>query len=166
MGGEQFTAGGQVMSMTLAQALAPYDPQKLWNSYNPGVTVSVSKRLARSVSAQVSYNLEREGGGYGAPFAGSPMAVAPETAVTKTTEISLRGCFARVGRYDPAAAGPWPSQGRLIAATARPLRTGRAPARHRDGPHESSISLCSIRRLSHVGGDSLGSSMNPARSWP
>ena len=76
-GGEQFTAGGQVMSMTLAQALAPYDPQKLWDSYNPGVTVSVSKRLARSVSAQASYNLEREGGAYGAPFAGSPMAVAP-----------------------------------------------------------------------------------------
>ena len=90
--GEQFAAGGIVMPATLAQGLAPYNPAHPWNSCNPGLTLSVSKRLTKNVNAMVTYSYESAGGGgYAVPFAG--LVSSQTNAVTKTTELSLRGRF-------------------------------------------------------------------------
>jgi hypothetical protein len=104
--GEQFEAGGMVMPATLAQALAPFDPSRPWNSYNPGLTLTVSKKLTKDVSVAVTYGLDHQGGsGYsvGMPnvpiyqgSSGTPIVLpSPGTpsATIKTEEISLRGRF-------------------------------------------------------------------------
>ena len=104
--GEQFEAGGMVMPATLAQALAPYNPAHPWNSYNPGLTLSVSKRLTKNVSVAIAYGLDHQGGsGYSAGMpniplyqgsSGTPIILpSPGTpsATIKTEEISLRGRF-------------------------------------------------------------------------
>ncbi len=104
--GEQFDAGGIVMPATLAQTLAPFNPSRPWNSYNPGITLSVSKRLTKDVSVSVMYSLDHQGGsGYSANMpsfplsqgGSSPVAILPSsgapTATTKTEEISVRGRF-------------------------------------------------------------------------
>lgn len=84
--GEQFE-GAQ--GMTLAQVLAPYNPQRPWNSYNPGLTISVSKKLARDVSVAATYGVEQSGGGSGPGH----LIVTGGSSSIKTTEISLRGTF-------------------------------------------------------------------------
>jgi hypothetical protein len=104
--GEQFEAGGQVMPATLAQALAPFDPSRPWNSYNPGLTLSVSKRLTKNVSVAVTYGLDHQGGsGYSAGMpsfpiyqgsSGTPIVLpnpGAATATIKTEELSIRGRF-------------------------------------------------------------------------
>ena len=105
VGGEQFQAGGMTTPATLAQALAPYNPSHPWDSYNPGITVSLKKRLARGLWVEATYGLDHQsGGGYnrGAPniplYSGSPNPIilpspGAATAVTKTEELSLRGRF-------------------------------------------------------------------------
>ncbi len=80
VGGEQFMAGGQVMPGTLAQALAPYNPSRPWNSYNPGTTISLTKRLAKGLDAVVTYSLDHQSGSY-------------SSVTTKTTELSIHGRF-------------------------------------------------------------------------
>lgn len=90
--GEKLYQGGSVLPMTLAQALAPYNPQRPWDSYNPGLTVTLKKRLARGLWAEAAYSYESEGGtGYSYPGAG--LYTTNTTAVTKTEEVSLRGRF-------------------------------------------------------------------------
>ncbi|MDA8119590.1 MAG: hypothetical protein M0Z85_05955 [Gammaproteobacteria bacterium] len=85
VGGEKFESFGAVLPGTLMQALAPYNPARPWNSYNPGLTISLEKRLTPGLWAQASYNYESEtGGGY---------MFSMETAVTKSAELSLRGRF-------------------------------------------------------------------------
>ena len=85
VGGEKFESFGAVMPGTLMQALAPYNPARPWNSYNPGLTISLTKRLTPELWAQASYNYQSEtGGGY---------MFSMETAVTKSAELSLRGRF-------------------------------------------------------------------------
>ena len=103
--GEQFEAGGSVMPATLMQTLAPFNPSRPWNSYNPGLTLSVSKRLTKNVRVSVMYGLDHQGGsGYSAnqpsfPLSeGGPSVVilpssGASTATTKTEEISVRGRF-------------------------------------------------------------------------
>lgn len=88
--GEKFSAGGQTMPATLAQALAPYNPAHPWNSYNPGLTVSIGKRIGCGLWATAAYSYESEGGGY-TPAPG--LISSSTTAVIKTTELSLHGRF-------------------------------------------------------------------------
>jgi hypothetical protein len=103
--GEKFQAGGQTMPITLAQAVAPFNPEHPWNSYNPGITVSLKKRLARGLWVAATYGLDHQGGtGYNSvpniPLyqgAGGAPIILPSpgaaTAVTKTEELSIRGRF-------------------------------------------------------------------------
>ena len=105
VGGEQFQADGMTMPATLAQALAPYDPARPWNSYNPGITLTIRKRLARGLWLSASYGLDNQSGaGYAAQvpniplYTGNPSPIVlptpgAATAVTKTEELSLRGRF-------------------------------------------------------------------------
>ena len=101
VGGEQFESGGSVMPATLAQALAPFNPSHPWNSYNPGITISLKKRVARGLWVDVVYGIDHQSGaGYEGPntiSAGTGTLTLPSpqgaTAVTKTEEISLRGRF-------------------------------------------------------------------------
>jgi hypothetical protein len=105
VGGEQFQADGMTMPATLAQSLAPFNPAHPWNSYNPGITVNLTKRLTRGLWVEASYGLDHQGGtGYnaGAPnvplYVGGPNPIilpspGAVTAVTKTEELSLRGRF-------------------------------------------------------------------------
>jgi hypothetical protein len=103
VGGEQFESGGSVMPATLAQALAPFNPSHPWNSYNPGITISLKKRLAAGVWVDVAYGIDHQSGaGYEGPnnipiSAGTGTVTLPSpqgaTAVTKTEEISLKGRF-------------------------------------------------------------------------
>ena len=93
------------MPGTLMQALAPYNPSRPWNSYNPGLTISLTKRLTHGLWVEATYGLDHQsGGGYdaGMPviplYTGSLTPVALPTAgaastVTKTEELSLRGRF-------------------------------------------------------------------------
>lgn len=90
--GEKFVRGGATVPATLAQAMAPYDPSRPWNSYNPGVTVTLTKNLTRNVQASVSYSYEGESGmGYSAMTSG--LDTVQSSAVIKTTEISLKSRF-------------------------------------------------------------------------
>ena len=105
VGGEQFQAGGMTMPATLAQALAPYNPSHPWDSYNPGITVSLKKRLARGLWVAATYGLDHQSGsGYSSQVPNIPLyeggpnpIILPSpgavTAVTKTEELSLRGRF-------------------------------------------------------------------------
>ena len=104
VGGEQFQAGGMTTPATLAQALAPYNPLHPWDSYNPGITLSLKKRLARGLWVAVMYGLDHQSGaGYNSSpniplYAGAPNPIilpspGAATAVTKTEEISLHGRF-------------------------------------------------------------------------
>lgn len=105
VGGEQFQAGGMTTPATLAQALAPYNPSHPWDSYNPGITVSLKKRLARGLWVAVTYGLDHQSGAgynFSAPniplYSGGPNPIilpspGAATAVTKTEEISLHGRF-------------------------------------------------------------------------
>lgn len=89
--GEQFTAGGVVMPALLMQSLAPFNPAHPWNSYNPGLTISLEKRLARGLYVAAAYNYQSE---TGASAGGTPGLISGQTtAVTKTTELSIRGRF-------------------------------------------------------------------------
>ena len=102
VGGELFEEGGVVMPATLAQALAPFNPSHPWNSYNPGITISLKKRVVRGLWVDVAYGIDHQSGaGYEGPnipiSAGTGTVTLPSpqgaTAVTKTEEISLRGRF-------------------------------------------------------------------------
>ncbi len=105
VGGEQFQADGMTMPGTLMQALAPYNPSRPWNSYNPGLTISLTKRLMRGLWIEATYGLDHQsGGGYGAGLPTIPLytgsltpAVLPSpgqaSIVTKMEELSLRGRF-------------------------------------------------------------------------
>ena len=102
VGGEQFESGGVVMPATLAQALAPFNPSHPWNSYNPGITLSLKKRITHGLWVDVMYGIDHQSGaGYEGPnipiSAGTGTVTLPSpqgaTAVTKTEEISLRGRF-------------------------------------------------------------------------
>jgi hypothetical protein len=90
--GERFTQDGETVPATLAQIMAPYDPSRPWNSYNPGVTVTVTKNLTRNMQASLTYGIENESGmGYSAQTNG--LDAVQTSAVIKTEEISLRGRF-------------------------------------------------------------------------
>ncbi len=90
--GEKFTQGGETVPATLAQVMAPFNPSRPWNSYNPGLTVTLTKNLTKNVQASVSYALERESGmGYSGMTNG--LDSVQTSAVIKTTEISLKGRF-------------------------------------------------------------------------
>ena len=102
VGGELFESNGSVMPATLAQALAPFNPARPWNSYNPGITISLKKRVAHGLWVAVDYGIHHQSGaGYEGPnipiSAGTGTVALPPpqgaTAVTKTEEISLRGRF-------------------------------------------------------------------------
>ena len=102
VGGELFEEGGVVMPATLAQALAPFNPSHPWNSYNPGITISLKKRIVHGLWVDVMYGIDHQSGsGYSGPdiplSAGTGTVTLPSpqgaTAVTKTEEISLRGRF-------------------------------------------------------------------------
>jgi hypothetical protein len=90
--GEKFTQGGVTTPATLAQIMAPFNPEKPWNSYNPGTTITLTKNLTKDVQASVSYSYEGESGmGYSAMTSG--LDTVQSSAVIKTTEISLKGRF-------------------------------------------------------------------------
>ena len=103
--GEQFEAGGMTMPATLAQALAPYNPQRPWDSYNPGITLTLKKRLARGLWVEAMYGIDHQSGtGYSSQVPNIPLyeggaspvvlpTTGPASATTKTEEISLRGRF-------------------------------------------------------------------------
>ena len=105
VGGEQFQADGMTMPGTLMQALAPYNPNRPWNSYNPGLTISLTKRLARGLWVEATYGLDHQSGaGYGANIPVIPLYTGsstptvlptpgPATTVTKTEELSIHGRF-------------------------------------------------------------------------
>ena len=90
--GERFTSGGATVPATLAQVMAPFNPSRPWNSYNPGTTVSVSKRLTHDVRAVVSYGLESESG-MGISAQTNGLGTVQTSSTIKTEEISLRGRF-------------------------------------------------------------------------
>ena len=90
--GEKFVQAGATQPATLAQFLAPYNPARPWDSYNPGVTMTLTKNLTKDVQASVSYGYESESGlGYSAATGG--LDTVQSSAVIKTTEISLKGRF-------------------------------------------------------------------------
>ncbi len=102
VGGEQFESGGVVMPATLAQALAPFNPNRPWNSYNPGISISLKKRITHGLWVDVAYGIDHQSGaGYTGPNipasvgTGTVALPSPQgaTAVTKTEEISLKGRF-------------------------------------------------------------------------
>jgi hypothetical protein len=90
--GERFTQNGETVPGTLAQIVAPYNPSAPWNSYNPGVTLTLTKNLTRHVQASVSYGLESESG-MGNSAQTSGLDGVQTSAVIKTEEISLKGWF-------------------------------------------------------------------------
>ncbi|MHB1565153.1 MAG: OmpA family protein [Acidiferrobacter sp.] len=90
--GEKFTQGGATVPGTLAQIMAPYNPARPWDSYNPGVTLTLTKSLTRHVQASVSYGYESESG-LGNSAQTSGLDGVQTSAVIKTTEISLKGRF-------------------------------------------------------------------------
>ncbi|MHB1567483.1 MAG: OmpA family protein [Acidiferrobacter sp.] len=90
--GEKFTQGGATVPATLAQIMAPFNPQKPWDSYNPGVTVTVTKDLTKNVSASVSYGIDSESG-MGNSAQTNGLDSVQTSAVIKTEEISLKGRF-------------------------------------------------------------------------
>jgi hypothetical protein len=90
--GERFTSGGATVPATLAQVMAPFNPSRPWDSYNPGATISVSKRLTRHVQAVVSYGLESESG-MGNSAQTNGLGAVQTSSTIKTEEISLRGRF-------------------------------------------------------------------------
>lgn len=51
--GERFTSGGATVPATLAQIMAPDNPQRPWSSYNPGVTVTVAKKPDEKCSGEI-----------------------------------------------------------------------------------------------------------------
>ena len=105
VGGKQFQSDGMTMPGTLMQALAPYNPNRPWNSYNPGLTISLTKRLARGLWVEATYGLDHQSGeGYNAGmpviplYTGSTIPTVlrtpgPATTVTKTEELSIHGRF-------------------------------------------------------------------------
>ena len=90
--GEKFMQGGAVAPAPLAQMLAPYNPARPWDSYNPGYTIEVSKALTKNVAASILYQIQSEAGsGYSPAAAGLYQNQA--SATIKTMEISLKGRF-------------------------------------------------------------------------
>ena len=90
--GEKFTQDGETVPATLAQVMAPFNPQRPWNSYNPGTTFILTKDLTKNVQASVSYGIENESG-MGNSAQTNGLDSVQTTAVIKTTEISLKGRF-------------------------------------------------------------------------
>ena len=90
--GERFTSGGATVPATLAQVMAPFNPSRPWNSYNPGKTISVSKRVTPDVQAVVSYGLESESG-MGNSAQTNGLGTVQTSSTIKTEEISLHGRF-------------------------------------------------------------------------
>lgn len=90
--GEKFTQGGETVPATLAQVMAPFNPQRPWNSYNPGTTITVSKNLTKNVQASLTYGLESESG-MGNSAQTNGLGNVQTSAVIKTEELSLRGRF-------------------------------------------------------------------------
>lgn len=90
--GEKFVQGGATVPATLAQIMAPYNPARPWDSYNPGATITLTKNLTRNMQASLTYGIENESGmGYSAQTNG--LDAVQTSAVIKTEEISLRGRF-------------------------------------------------------------------------
>ena len=90
--GEKFTQNGETVPGTLAQVMAPYNPSRPWDSYNPGVTITLTKALTKNVQAAVSYGYESESG-MGNSAQTNGLDAVQTSAVIKTTEISLKGQF-------------------------------------------------------------------------
>jgi len=90
--GEKFVQNGATVPGTLAQVMAPYDPSRPWDSYNPGTTITVSKDLTKNVQASLTYGIEGESG-MGNSAQTNNLDGVQTSAVIKTTEISLKGRF-------------------------------------------------------------------------
>lgn len=90
--GEQFTQGGATVPGTLAQIMAPFNPQRPWNSYNPGTTITLTKNLTKNVQASLLYGYESESG-MGNSAQTNGLGTVQTSSTIKTTELSLRGRF-------------------------------------------------------------------------
>jgi outer membrane protein OmpA-like peptidoglycan-associated protein len=90
--GEKFTQGGEIVPATLAQVMAPFNPQRPWNSYNPGTTITVSKNLTKNVQASLTYGLESESG-MGNSAQTNGLGTVQTSSTIKTEELSIRGRF-------------------------------------------------------------------------